>query len=329
MKNRIIISILLLAAIFTACEKENEAPHLTVAINPAQVVNTINDTLVVYAGQELEFQLSGNANLLTFYSGEAGRAYANRNRIAASGTPKMDVSYAPNRVTVDNKVDILASTNLTGIIDSTNIRAAKWDTITPADLKAYLNNATAKPISTIDLSKYGAGLPVYIAFRLVINSAARFVAPTFSNLLIRNYQDDGVVSSVAANFTEAGMSFVTMSENAKWKATGSGNALWKLSSNTITVNTAVFDAATVNPVYNATDGRIHEMWAVSKVLYLNSTLPDAGVTIKDIQKAIANYKYTYKTAGIYTVTFVASNADYTGVTGSDVKNLIIKVIAKV
>ncbi len=328
MKNKLIISILFFAVAFTACENNDLMPELSATINPAHVVNTIKDTLVVYKGQEIEFVLSGDSDLLTFFSGEGGHVYANRNRTVAPGTPKMDFSYAPGRVTVDHNVDVLASTDFKGVYDSINIKTAKWDNITPPDLKAYLNSFTAKPISTIDLSKYGGGQPVFIAFRLVVKSSAVNTNPTFTNLLIRNYQNDGIVSDVVNGVAASGMSFVTLSENAKWKLKGSGNAFWKISGVSLTVTVSPFDAATVNPIYNATDGRIHELWAVSKVLYLDKALPDTGVTIKNIQQAISNYKYTYTKTGVYNVTFVVANTGSTGIKGTDVKNLILKVIDK-
>ncbi len=329
MKNKIIIPLFFFAAVFTACEKTDVAPELSVTINPDQVVNTINDTLVVYKGEALEFQLSGTPDLLTFFSGEGGKAYANRNRTIAAGTAKLDFLYNSNRVSASNVIDVLASTDFKGVYDSLNVKAAKWDTLTHPDMKAYLNTAVAKAMPTIDLSKYGSGQAVFIAYRLVINSAIRYSNPTFSSFLIRNYQNDGNVSTVVADCTAAGMSFVTMSENAKWKLNGPGNAAFRLNSNTITVNTATFPAASaVDSVFNATDGRLHEMWAISKVLYLDKTSPDVGVNVKDIQQGIENYKYTYTKVGNYTVTFVGSNTGLTGILNSTIKELIVKVIDK-
>jgi len=330
MKNKIIIPLFFFAAVFAACEKTEVAPELSVTINPGQVVSTINDTLVVYKGEALEFELSGTPDLLTFFSGEGGKAYANRNRTIAAGTPKLDFLYNSNRVSASSIVDVLASTDFKGVYDSINIRTAKWDTLTPLDMKTYFNINVAKVMPTVDLSKYGSGQAVFVAYRLVINSTARVVNPTFSNLLIRNYQNDGNVSTVVDGFTAAGMAYVSMSENSKWKLKGAGNAAFKLNSNSISVNTTPFDLSngTVDSVYTTTDGRLHEMWAISKVLYLDKTSPDIGVNVKDIQQGIANYKYTYTKVGNYTVSFVGANTGRTGVLNSTVKELIIKVIDK-
>jgi len=331
MKSKIIISILIFAAVFTACEKSDVAPDLSATVNPAQVVSTLNDTLVVYAGSPIEFQLSGTPDLLTFFSGEAGRNYANRSRVTADGTPKLDFRFNSNGVTA-NQMDVLASTNFKGVYDSISIKAAKWDTITPPDMKAYVSTNVIKRMSTIDLSKYGGGQPVFIAYRLVIKSSATSANPTLDSMQVRNYQTDGIVTPIVPDFTTtgAGMSFVTLSENSKWKLKGSGLSLWKLNGTTITVNTTKFDDATVvSPGFGPTDGRTHELWAVSKVLYLNSILPDAGVTIKDITQALANYNYTYAKAGIYTVTFVGASLGNTGINQTTTKSIILKVINKI
>ena len=318
----------MLCMAFASCEVVEMAPDLTVSVVPAQVVNTINDTTVVYAGQEIEFNISGNPDMITFFSGEGAHIYANRDRTIAQGTPKMDFYLNTNRVTVDHKLDVLASLDFKGKYDSINIKTATWDTLTTPEMDAYRNTSSAKAMPTINLSKYGNGQAMFVAFRLVIPSSARFSNPSISAFQIRNYQNDGNISPVADKMSAAGMSFVTLSENATWKLKGVGNSYWKISSEALTVNTTPFLTVAEDSVFNAADGRFHEIWAISKVLYLDKASPDTGVTIKDIQAIVENYKYTYTKAGTYTVTFVAANTGPTGVLQSTIKEMIIKVIDK-
>ena len=322
MKNTFLISILLLILCITSCEKENVIPELNVTVNSAQIDGMMHDTIVVGVNKPIEFQLSGNPDIITFFSGEASHNYSNRNRIKAEGTPKLDFNYNAKYVKADSKVDVLVSTDFSGHYDSISIRTARWDSITPLDMKTYLNTDAPKAISTLDLARY-SGNPVFLAFRLIITSATRFSQPSFSALLLRNYQSDGTASAVVDGFNAAGMSFVTLSENEAWKlnygASTVGMTYWKVNSNTLQISTAVF-----NPPSN-TDGKKHEIWAISKVLYLDSTMPDTGVSAKNLFEPVSNYKYTYTKAGVYTVTFVASHNDRTGVVGSIVKELIIKV----
>lgn len=319
MKHYLFLVILAISTFFTSCEKESIAPDFSLAVNPANIVSVNSDTVVIYKGSPVEFLLAGNPDNITFFSGENSHAYVNRFRLKAPGTPKLDFIYNSRQVTATQSLDVLASADFAGKYDSISIKAAKWDTLTPPDMKAYLNTNVAKVISTIDLSKYAAN-PVYIAYRLVINSSVRFSYPTFSSLLIRNFQADGSSSAVVNGFSTAGMSFVTLSENAAWKAIGAGSSYWKLSGTTLTVNTS--------PFVPSTDGKSHELWAVSKVIYLDAVMPDTGVSAKNIFEPVNNYSYTYATTGTYTVSFVATNTGADGILGSTVKEVIVKVIDK-
>ena len=325
MKNILIAIIIFSAFIATSCQTEKLAPELSVSVNPAQIDSMMHDTIVVDLNQPIEFQLSGNPYIVTFFSGETSHIYANRNRIKAEEMPKLDFNYNAKYVKTDSKVDVLVSTDFSGHYDSISIRAASWDSITPLDMKTYLNTDAPKAISTLDLSNY-SGNPVFLAFRLIISSATRVSQPSFSALLVRNYQSDGTASAVVDGVNAAGMSFVTLSENGAWKlnyglsAGTVGTTYWKVNnSNTLQISTAVF-----NPPSN-TDGKKHEIWAISKVIYLDSTMPDVGVSAKNLFEPVSNYKYTYTKTGVYTVTFVASNTDRTGVVGSTIKELTVKV----
>lgn len=319
MKHYIFLVILAFSTFLTSCENETIAPDFSLSVNPANIVCVNSDTVVIYKGSPVEFLLAGNPDNITFFSGENSHAYANRFRLKAPGVPKLDFNYNSRQVTATQSLDVLASADFSGKYDSISIKTAKWDTLTPPDMKAYRNTDAPKVISTIDLSKYAAN-PVYIAYRLVINSSVRYSYPTFSSLLIRNYQTGGSTSAVVDGFPAAGMSFVTLSENKTWKASGAGSSYWKLSGTTLTVNTS--------PFVPSTDGKLHELWAVSKVLYLDAVMPDTGVSAKNIFEPVNNYSYTYATTGTYTITFVATNNGANGILGSTVKEIVLKVIDK-
>ena len=322
MKNILIAIIVFSALIATSCQTEKLAPEFSVSVNPVQIDSLMHDTIVVDVNIPIEFQLSGNPDIITFFSGETTHMFQYRERIQATGTPKLDFTYNSRQVAADQRIDLLASANFSGHYDSISIRSAQWDTITPPDMKAYINTNVNKVMSTTDLTKYN-GNPVFFAYRLIINSSTRYSYPTISSLLIRNYLTEGSASTVVDGFNAAGMSFVTLSENGAWKSnyggTTSGNTIWKVSSNTLTVNTVPFAAP------SNLDGKKHELWAITKAIYLDSTMPDIGVSAKNLFEPVSNYKYTYTKAGVYTVTFVASHNDRTGVVGSTIKELTIKV----
>lgn len=317
------LSLITILVALIACEREPEKLQFDVKLKADKIVSTSADTLVVYKNTALIFNMTGNPDIVTFFSGENTHAYEYRARIKAAGTPKLDFYYNSRQVTATQSVDVLASTDFSGITDSLSVKTAKWDTLTPLDMKAYINTNVAKPISTINLSKY-ASTPVYLAFRLIINSAVRFSYPTFSALTVKNYLGDGNASTIVDGFTAAGMSFVTLSENGAWKnnygATTTGTTLWKLSSNTITVNTTPFAAPT------NTDGKLHELWAVSKLIALDAVMPDAGISAKNVFDPAGDFNYTYTKTGIYKVTFVAARTTGNGVENEVVKEMVVKVV---
>lgn len=51
------------------------------------------------------------------------------------------------------------------------------------------------------------------------------------------------------------------------------------------------------------------VWMVSQNLVPNSVSPDRGTAIKGTDVALSSYTYTYSQPGVYTATFIATNAN--------------------
>jgi len=60
-------------------------------------------------------------------------------------------------------------------------------------------------------------------------------------------------------------------------------------------------------VRNSND--LDDDWVVTKQFNPNSTLPDVGEPIKNISQNLADYTRVYTKAGVYKVSFVATNAN--------------------
>lgn len=324
MKMKFILGFVILLG-FASCTDDDNELSLHVEVNPSNVIGRDGDVIVVKNGEEIEFQISGEADMINFYSGEGGHKYEFRNRTVAEGTPKLNFSLAANRLKAAQDIQILASTDFIGKYDSQSIEQATWNDLTPQEMKDYRENSAAKAMPTIDMSHYGGGKAVFLAYRLIVKSDTRFVAPIISNFLLVNNQADGGISTVIDGVSNAGFNFVTLSENELWKAKGSGNSLWKLSGSTITVNTTPFDAANLGTDFSK-DGLSHELWAITKTIYLDRASPDTGVTIKDIQKRVENYKYAYTTNGVYKVTFEALSTGKSGIEKMKTSEVLIKVV---
>lgn len=323
MKTKIIIYLAILAALVSCSKEDGRNVDLKVSIAPGSIVGVSEDGYpIVKTGDKFEFLLNGEADIITFYSGETGRKYEFRDRTVAQGTGQLNFSIAATRITTANEIDILASADFNGTYDSISIKKATWQTLTPVDeINALKINAAAPGISAampdIDLSAYGEGKPVFIAFKLRIQSNAGFVSPQITALKIVNKQSDGGVSTVITNPLEAGCKFVTMSENSEWKALGPGSSYWYYKNGFLGINTAKF-----NP---NNDGKWHEMWAVSMPIYLDKTSPDRPITVKNVVDRIENYPYYYEKAGTYNIAFVAISTGKEGVKKTKVTQMKIVV----
>lgn len=53
-------------------------------------------------------------------------------------------------------------------------------------------------------------------------------------------------------------------------------------------------------------------WLIANAIKLNSCSPDTGENIKDINRRVNSYSYTFNQAGTYTVTFLAGNSNVEG-----------------
>ncbi|HEX6430559.1 MAG TPA: DUF5017 domain-containing protein, partial [Niastella sp.] len=109
----------------------------------------------------VQFSFTGNPWYLTFYSGEPYHKYEYSERVTAAGAPQLQFTTQMATGTQKNTLQLMVSTNFSGVYDSTNIYQATW-----ADIKVILPTNTAVTSSgVIDLSAYVSDQPVYLAFK--------------------------------------------------------------------------------------------------------------------------------------------------------------------
>jgi hypothetical protein len=157
--------------LMASCSKE-----LTVEKEPDLDVTTESSTYKV--GQEIVFKFTGDASLISLYSGQEANDYTYRDGkvIDVAGGVEMSFTSAVSVVNAalqNNQLAIVASTDFNGQYDIANIRKATWTDITS---RFVVNGATAafvasgvKDISDLitDPSK-----PIYIAFKYTTRSQA-------------------------------------------------------------------------------------------------------------------------------------------------------------
>lgn len=312
---------------FFSCEK-NDISSLDVQVDTSLtegIVKNDDNTYTIMAGSSVTFNVNSDAQMILCYPGDAGHDYNKRNNTVADGVPQLDFSYAPNRVydRPEIEMSVLVSTDLDGTFDEAglykeeNIKNATWSDLTPQEMKDYRNSNTSKAMPTVSLSEYKGETPIFVAYRLKVISSDRFVNPTISNFKISNVSEDGSSVTVCDGVGGAGFKMITISDDVTWKEKGSGNSYWKISSNTITVNT--------QPFTNASDGKSHELWAISNCIYLSNASPDTGITVRDIQENSNTFTYQYDKPGKYDVYFVAYNTGVYDDVSSNVSHIVINV----
>ena len=300
---------ILLAALFASagCSKEDsvDMPSFEVTL-PGSVFKV---------GEPVAFSLSGNPDIISFYSGEAGNAYEYKDKdritpaemtlsfttLASSGT----AGY-PNPA----MAPISYSTDFDGDYTEEGVRRATWTDISdnfkfPTDVGQSIPSGTM----FIDDLFPADGRPLYFRFHYQVDKFDQSAAGGKGN---------GRTQVNIQNFLINGMT-----------ASGSTPVYDVLTSGWQCVLTPSYDdCPTANlPSMPGTSPRIllrsdfrptqdRECWAVSGPLYRAedvNTGPDMGVGIKTVSDpGVMRYEHTYTTPGTYTVTFVGANSNVYG-----------------
>lgn len=242
-------------------------------------------------GESVRFTIKGKPENLVVWSGEAGRKYEFRTRTVVEGNAiSLNFkTFAQFGLTpVDQSViKLYVSTDFNGKYDATNVQAATWEDITS---KAVLSSgADQTPSGNIDLNSFAArnkAMAIALVYKTsVIKPEAqqnRWVVRSF-DLKSTNQQGE---ETVLANMASAGWTAFNFSGPA---------TNWSITS------------AQLLTVRNSTE--LDDDWVVTKQFNPNSTTPDVGEPIKNISQKLTEYSRVYTRAGVYKVTFVATNAN--------------------
>lgn len=248
-------------------------------------VTTDKDTYA--AADAVTFSFTGNPWYLTFYSGEPGHKYENKDRVTADGLPQLSFTSQMTTGSQSNTLHLLVSSDFSGVYDSTNIYQATWTDITGKAKLATTNTATAS--GSIDLSQFiNHDHPVYVAFRFTGTGGSAQRTWTIKSVALNNVLADNTSTSVLA-IAESTAGF----KSVPLKTSSVG---W-----TISTSQLVIKGGTTT---SSTDA---EGWLISKPLNLSRVLPDVGTQLKNMTTTLPLFNYTYGTPGSYKATFVAAN----------------------
>ena len=257
---------------------------------------------VYNTGDTVTFYFNGNADYITFFSGESGSNYDSAGmKIVKSDSTLLSFQSATTAFSSAsqpasvNSVQLLASKNFNGMYDIDNIQKAVWTDI--SDRVTWASGTTATPSGLIHVEDLAAiDSPLYIAYRYLADSvqagyvARQWVLNTFS---LKNYYAD-TVGTLAANFSAGGFIPVNVLNNINQWSYNVSNSL---------ISGFTFSAPAVGNAAN-------EDWLISRAFNLNTyPVPNDGDYVKTINDNRRTfYNRIYRKAGVYKATFVATNA---------------------
>ena len=283
----------------------------------------------------VQYKFNGNPDIITFFSGEAGKNYEFRNRVSVSGIPQLQFTSLRANGTQANSLAVLVSSDFKGVVTNTsfgvvtrdtastnaNIAAATWSDITT---RSTLSAGAATPSGIVDLSDFlKEGKPIYIAFKYVATSGTVQNKWTITGLTVNNVLPDATSYTIAnlnaptTAYTNYGNSTYAPGWAVSYDPLKNNNKYaWVFTDKT----SLVITGATTVLASNASA----EAYAIMGPIDLSRVTPDFGVGIKTIIAKLPNYTYMYNTAGTYKSVFVASNSTDGG-TNSVVKEVPITI----
>lgn len=299
-----------------------------VDINTPDDFNVMSDKTTYKAGDTASFTLAGTADMITFFSGETGKNYDNKNRTVLAGTPKMVFQTNMQQGVLPNNdsLRLYVSTNLKGY-DSANVVNANWTEITNRNTKWPTVLGTTFVISdSISLTDFNTSDSINIAFRATGKKYATAAQRKWQiqNLTLTNFLADGSNTALFSTFANTGWAQANIKNNPAPSLTTTNYQAWNVgqaginannatlvisskacNSNGIPIQTAypiTFDPSAVTNVDENDD------WLITSAINLKTVKPDVGIAIKKpLDVTLKNYKYKFTTPGTYTLTFVAQN----------------------
>mgnify|MGYP001298709086 CR=1 FL=1 len=298
-RNTYIIAAIVAIALF-ACKKEQDVQAPDLSVNGYTIKDVLDST--GNAVKEVTFQLSGKADVISFYSGLMGNDYAFREgRILEVDGILLSFSTTINNGTQDDQLTVMASTDFDGVPDINHIRAANWTDITDR-FKLNVRGASASlPSGVSDLKDlHVPGQPLYIGYRYICKPQSQYGANSTWRIRAFSLQSQ----------TALGVSSLATLTTADWMLVNHGDIVDPNRGAVIESSGAVrLNGNHLNKEVET------ESWAISKGFMISETDmgPDRAIGIKSvIDPQLSSFSYGYAVPGTYKVTFVASNVNYKG-----------------
>lgn len=326
----------------TGCQSELEqSVALDVSIIPNENVTTVGDTLVVKKGSPMVFNLVGDPDYLTFFSGERGHQYIYKDRDRVdpndieSSKLKFSIWYQyGNATTATDLMHMYISDSFPGLLksnfnaDSVTVESHAWkDLVDPTALPQAPGTAAKAVSFEVDLASYlGSRFAIALKYQAKDNSASQPKVYIVDMKIVNTMKDGSTSTLYAGNFGLTPVNMMahfnlddqtSLSTNKEYgTVTNNTSGIWNLK-----------DAATGNFfIHSSNTGKVLKYsWLVSDLIMANASSPDAGTAVKNITQRLDAYTYTYNQVGTYKATFLATNSNYKAESRT-IRELNIKVV---
>lgn len=284
-------SLIGMAMLFGSCKQENILKDVE--------FNVTTSAATYKVGDRVQFNFTGNPDIISFYSGEIGNdfAYLNGRSMPASAA----VSFYTSKLSTGqpDQLEVLVSSDFNGVYTLENVQAATWVPITTA-----FNYATGTTEVFSKEVQVNGFVPkkdnIYIGFRYKTKPRAQA-----GNLLGTRWR----ITNLSFLLTsEATAEQVALAPNSFMKAVTSSN----YETNRVRITSAYIE---FNGNATAT-GEATEGWLITNSVLYNGFInygPDKSKQVKTIgTPRVDNFSHAYIKPGVYNVVFTAANATVDG-----------------
>ena len=343
-----ILSGLLFVFLFSSCEDLLEMPN----------IDTQVDKMTVRAGEPVKFTFSPESDFITFYSGEAGKQYSQKDAIYAEGSLQLSFDSKgewggnPALMSLHLSKDFIGVDSIAKVNwQLTEFTTQKTDSLSTDSLKLseaeiesqlvillasfssennyktereYFDEATWKQIPDVQFGPdMGALLNEIVDLAPYASSDATKVTLAF-----RNYNSDMTYGDfyinnykvqVISDAFEGAKDFRSIGDGWLNISVSNENRYWRAWANGFRcVGSHVWVSG--NPM---------DTWGLMYPLDLTQTdfpIPgDNGVNIKQYYDSVPEYEYVYTEAGTYDATFIYTDVDDKGNSKTSIKTIQVQV----
>lgn len=318
---------------------ETDLSNVDVTVQLNENVVADGNIIRVKKGTPITFNIIGEPDYVSFFSGEKGHIYEYKDRqfIDMNQIKSSELTFGINLLwgNASNIFKILYSTEFSGMYkndfykDSLLLEETQWQELIPQSELPQVAGGENDRDKFVDFKVdmepfFGQNITLAIRYEGLDNTKTQSTL-TFRDMKITNIMENGdkiEVNASSFGFTPINLNYKEVTE-AQIKALPEAlkNAAQAnvdtLKYVTVTNGAAGFwrtdQIATGKFWMNGADPTKMAMtysWIVSDHLAVNACEPDAGISVKNMSTVVDKFEYTYNEVGTYKATFALHNANY-------------------